>query len=281
MVVLTPTELILLFYEATLTLHLLLAPHPPEHVTIHLLANFAVALVLITPALQSRKQPINPESMRRTFYPLLFFIGLYPQATVLRHTLIPIDLDPIILTWEKFVFNIYWFERFPRIMNTFWMEYFHGAYFLYYLGLGAFALLAFKKHQNKVREYLFTVSATMAVHLWIIILFPVRGPADARILMMHQGKFFTNVMNFIYSIVPVYGGAFPSLHAAAAVVMIAYAIGFFPRWKYPLILFLFSILIATVACAYHYGMDTLVGAIDGIVALYLFPRIYPKFQTHA
>jgi len=281
MVVLTPTELILLLYEATLTLHLLLAPHPPEYFMGHLLANLAVALVLIVPAFRARKRPAPHPSVIRTFYPLVLFIWLYPQATVLRHTLIPIDLDPLVLTWEKFIFKVYWFEHFPRIMNTFWMEYFHGAYFLYYLGLGAFALLAFKKHQAKVREYLFTVSATMVVHLWIIILFPTRGPADARILMINHGSLFTDIMNFIYSIVPMYGGAFPSLHAAAAVVMIAYAIGFFPRWKYPLIFFLFSILIATVACAYHYGMDTLVGAMDGIIALYLFPRIYPKFRTHA
>ncbi|MFQ6612613.1 MAG: phosphatase PAP2 family protein [Fidelibacterota bacterium] len=281
MVALRPIELILLLYEATLTVHLILAPHPPKYFTLHLLINLVIITILVLPVVRRQKRQSTTPGFIRTFYPLFLFIWLYPQATVLRHTLITNDLDAVILRWEKIIFRNYWFELLPQSLNNFWMEFFHGSYFLYYLGLGVFAMLAFWKHRGKVNEYLFTVIATMIVHLWIIILFPTRGPADARILMINQGSLFTNIMNFIYSIVPVYGGAFPSLHAAAAVVMTAYASLFFPRWKYPLILFLFSILVATVACAYHYSIDTLVGAIDGVVALYIFPRIYPKFQTHA
>ncbi len=245
---------------------------------LQLAANFLIFAAIFILALWDKRFHSRSSRFLHTFYPVFLLIWLYPQACMLRHAIIAVDLDPTLLRWELALFGQEWYKLLPQRLNLFWLEFFHGAYFVYYIGLGLFAMLANARQPEQVRIYLFTLVATMMIHQWFLILFPASGPVYLRAELIPRGVVFIPLMNWIYANLDRGGGAFPSLHAAAAVIMTFFAIRFFPRWKYPLLLFLAAILTATVAGSFHYVIDTVAGTVSGYICYLAGPVLYAYFS---
>jgi membrane-associated phospholipid phosphatase len=245
---------------------------------IHLLINLGIIALILGLARLEQQRPSPLTAFGHAFYAVFLLIWLYPQACLFRHTLLSTDLDPLLLRWELSLFGREWYRILPERLSTIWLEYFHGVYFGYYIGLGLFAMLVFRRRRLQVDHYLFTLIATMVLHQWFLILFPASGPVALRAATMPKGYLFIPVMEWIYAHIDQGGGAFPSLHAAAAVIMIRFAVQEFPAWKYPLLLFLASILVATVACSFHYAVDTVAGAINGYICSLAGPYLFMYFS---
>ena len=154
------------------------------------------------------------------------------------------------------------------------LELLHAAYFSYYLLLFVPAILAVKRAAKLVDAYLFTLTACMMVHFLAAIAFPVSGPVPMRATVIPDGWVFIPLVDFHYVEFDRGGLAFPSTHAAAAMVAPRYAVRLWPRW-WPLIATqLVLILLATFLCTFHYSVDTLAGVVTGGLFV-LFGRWVP------
>ncbi len=214
------------------------------------------------------------------FYPIFFFIWLYPQACALRHSFITADFDPRLLSLEKSLFALEWYRVIPAVFPMWAMEIVHGIYFSYYITLAVFAIIAWTKRHRLVSEYIFVLSFTMILHQWMLILFPASGPVHLRSATMPEGVLFIPAMNWIYSTLDQGGGAFPSLHVAAAFVMTRYSIRFFPKKQFVLILYFILIAFSTIAGSYHYAIDIVAGVITGWISLQIGAYIYSYLTRH-
>ncbi|MDP6532515.1 MAG: phosphatase PAP2 family protein [Candidatus Marinimicrobia bacterium] len=272
---------ILLVYLLSLTVHIVLTLKVVPDPAIHIGANATIMLGIYLIAAAHRTYPGKLIEFLHLFYPIFLLIWLYPQVCLLRFTVIPQDLDPIIIEWDNALFGQQLYVTIASRLNLFWQEFFHGIYFLYYISLGLFAMLTYRSQRQLVNTYLFTLMLCMCVHQWSVVLFPSAGPMHLRDAWIHNGVFFIPIMNFIYNNVDKGGGAFPSLHSAAVVVVAVFASKMFPKWTIPISLFCAGVLLSTFANLYHYPIDALAGAITGGLCAVLFPKLYGYIQRNA
>lgn len=274
------TDKVILFYLGTIILHAIIRMNRLPSTTwcngwqLHVGVNLLVAVGILLLAGLAYKRNTPCLRFTHTFYPVFLLIWLYPETGLLRHTVIPNDLDALVLRWNQTLFLGNWYQTIPTRLNLFWLEVIHGAYFLYYLSLGLFAMVAYRRQESLVHEYLFVLIMAMLVQNWVVILFPATGPVPLRGEVIPQGVFFIPVMNWIYRNLDNGGGAFPSLHSSAALIVVWYATRFFPAWKLPLFLFLVLVLFSTVAGSFHYPIDTFGGLVTGTLALVFLPKLY-------
>ncbi len=267
------TDRVIILYLFCLSIHCLLRAIFISDVWYHFLFNVIACLTVIVLAHIHHKKPDSRYGRLHILYPVLFYLLFYVQATMLRNALIPFDLDQKVMAWDLAIFGKEWYLTLPVSMNLFWLEFFHGAYFMYYVSVVLFASQAYKAQRPLVELYMFTLITTAIIHQWFIILFPSSGPVLFRDWIIPQGVVFIPIMNFIYSF-DQGGGSFPSLHCAAAVVVTTFGARLFPKWRIPLFLFLIAVLLSTVICAFHYPIDTLIGTITGLLCVQFVPKLY-------
>lgn len=210
------------------------------------------------------------------WYPVFLFIWLYGEAGELRHLLVPHDLDPLVLAWETRLFPGRLYTLGPRLLGVPALEVLHSAYFSYYLLLavpGMLAQLLRPRLMEEIERYLFVLTLCMLSLYSLSFLFPTAGPLAFRRALMPAGVFFIPLMNDLYGAFDHGGLAFPSIHAAAAIVAGWYAGRFFPRWRPLFAAQVLLLLAATVLCSYHYTVDTVAGVASGVVFLALGPRL--------
>jgi membrane-associated phospholipid phosphatase len=241
----------------------------------HLVANGLVSAVVVLIAGIHVVTRHPTAAFVRAFYPVVLLMWLYPQSGLLRHAVIAHDLDAVVSRWDLALFRVEWYRVAPTALDVLSLELLHGVYFLYYGSLGLFAMAAFSTQRRLVGVYVFALMTTMFVHMWFLMLFPASGPVSLRRQMIPEGLVFIPVMNLIYGNMDQGGGAFPSLHAAGAVIANLFACRFFPRWKLPIRLFLIGVLVSTVACSFHYPIDTVGGTLTGLLCYRLVPRLHP------
>ncbi len=277
---LNPVDKTLLIYLFTLTIHVLLTVDFVPNPLLHIGANIFISVGILLIAFLHKKHSGQIIDFVHLFYPVCLLIWLFPQVCLLRFTVIPQDLDPIIIKWDTVLFGEQIYVKIANNMNLFWKEVFHGVYFFYYLSLGAFAMLAFRSQRQLVETYLFTLILCMCIHQWSVVLFPSAGPIHLRTELIPAGFLFIPIMDFIYNNVDKGGGAFPSLHSAAVVIVSVFAEKMFPKWKILIYLFCASVLFSTFANLYHYPIDTLAGGVTGGLCAVLFPKVYDYIQKN-
>ncbi len=277
---LTLTDRWILLYLWIITLLVLVrwqvAPYPGLNVFTNVFTMIAIGMLV-------KYHRENPESPFLTavhqFYPIPLLIWWYPQVCSLRHLFFMTDLDPLVLKAELALFHQQWYIILPQRLPAGVLDLFHGVYFVYYISLFLFAALAFRKQRQRVGEYIFVLmGVTLSLQLFVMI-FPSSGPVYHRAETITHPLLLTKIMNWIYQTFDRGGGAFPSIHAAASVVMTWYGSRFFPRWKPFFVVLLCAILTATVACSYHYVLDMVTGAILGAVMIRPLKSVHSKYQN--
>ncbi|MFQ6607508.1 MAG: phosphatase PAP2 family protein [Fidelibacterota bacterium] len=270
---LRPVDVAVLVYNLTITVHILISagklPDWSFLLIIHA-AIFAGIAWLIT----NNNSP-SLKTWLKTLYPIVLLVWYYPEVGLLRHTVIPQDLDPLLQRWELSIFPGELYTSLPKSLNLWSLEILHASYFSYYLLVFVPLLIAWKMKCKKIGEYLFVGCTSMFIHYWICILFPATGPINLRSETIPSGVLFIPIMNYIYSTAVNQGGAaFPSTHAAAAVIAGWYSAFWFPKLKWFFAMVVILILIATFACTFHYTIDTITGTLTGILALFGLKNLY-------
>ncbi len=208
-----------------------------------------------------------------TLYPLVMLLPLYAQIGLLNAPLGTEQIlahDAVIQGWEDAVFgsqiSYTWIREYPSV---FWSGLVHLAYFSYYplVTLGPPLLLLKGRHGDASAVVLATIVAYLVCFVTFVA-YPVAGPNYAfahptgPVREVWSARLVYNVLAWGSS----FGAAFPSSHVAAST---AATLALWRVWRPLGTIFagpLIFLIIATVYCQMHYGIDAGSGLVVGILA---------------
>lgn len=178
--------------------------------------------------------------------------------------------DEVVQQWEQAIFGTQiaydWIRHSPSAL---WSMVLHLAYVLYYpiILVGPIALVA-RSHLDEARKVLLATMIAFVACYVVFALYPVAGPNYA---FEHP----TGVVREVWSAHLVYwlldrgsaiGTAFPSSHVAATV---ATTVALWSQWRrlsYVVLVPTALLVVATVYCQMHYGVDVAAGLAVGAIA---------------
>jgi membrane-associated phospholipid phosphatase len=206
-------------------------------------------------------------------YPLLLLSTLYTELGVLsmlRGLHDTFARDAVIQRWEAVIFgsqiSYEWIRNFPSV---FWSGILHLAYMLYYpMVLAGPLLLLIRRRTHNAQNVLFTTILAFILCYVVFALYPVAGP---NYTFGHPTGPVRDVWSarLVYSMLgtgSAFGTAFPSSHVAATV---ATNFSLWREWRTLALITLVPtvlLVIGTVYCQMHYGLDAAVGLLVGLAA---------------
>ncbi len=131
------------------------------------------------------------------WYPVLLLPWLYQEAGALRHLVVASDLDRLVGGWDAALFPA-WYLTVPPRLPVAALEALHATYFSYYLLLTLPGLVAGRRREPAVREYVFVLTAVMLAHYVLALALPVSGPVPFRHAVMPRGWLFIPMMERLY-----------------------------------------------------------------------------------
>ena len=232
-------------------------------------ALFALLLVLVM-----RLRPHHRVGrLLHDLYPLILLGGLYTElgllsldfgvGRLLAHDLVVQGWEEV---WFGFQVSYEWIRRSPSV---FWSGLLHFAYFTYYpiIYLTPIALVVAGRRRG-ARDVVFATMVAFVTCYVVFVFFPVGGPNYA---FPHPTGPVRDVWSarLVYGVLDrgsAIGTAFPSSHVAATVAVVA------TTWSASRRLFAITVVpavllvIATVYCQMHYGVDALAGLAVAAIA---------------
>ncbi len=212
-------------------------------------------------------------------YPLLLLPAFYAELGILSLQLgmeSTYARDAVVQRWENVLFggqvSFEWIRRSPSV---FWSGVLHLAYFTYFplVLLGPLLLIARRRRGSARQVLLATMAAFIACYL-VFVLYPVAGPYYA--FEQPRGPvrdvWSARLVYWILNGGSSFGAAFPSSHVAATVSAI---LALWHEWRGFAAAFVVPaglLVIGTVYCQMHYGVDALAGVIVGTGAWWVASR---------
>jgi membrane-associated phospholipid phosphatase len=185
--------------------------------------------------------------------------------------------DGAVQGWEQGVFgyqpSMRWAAQWPSLALS---ELLHGAYLAYYPLIYAVpAVLFFRGRIGAFRDTLFALMLTFVLAYLVFIVFPVQGP---RYLFAAPGGALADgpLYRLTHAILEggsSQGAAFPSSHAAVAVVQTVNARRHLHGALPLLLLITAGICFGAVFGGFHYGVDMVAGVGLGLLAGGLAPTV--------
>ena len=210
------------------------------------------------------------------WHPIVLYTFLYYQSGLLNRVVFPEFLDATFWKLDVAVFGDFPGFFLHRVLGgPAANEVFHFAYFCYYLMIPLVGLLLFVRDRRLFREFVFQLTALFCFCYAVYIFLPVEGPLQLRIEFFSGDGVFERVVNFLYAEGENPGAAFPSSHVAVALLVALWG-GRQYRWlRWPLGTAFVLLCVATVYCAFHYGVDVIAGILLGLAAVALMNRGLP------
>ena len=177
-------------------------------------------------------------------------------------------------------------------------EVFYAAYFSYYVMVVGVGLALFYRNREQFFHYLSVISFVFYVCFLVYIFVPVEGPrvffrelegyrlpADVQPLAapafpaaVKAGPFF-RIMAWIYRWFESPGAAFPSSHVAAAIGTVCFSFRYLRSIRWPHLVVVVLLCLATIYCRYHYAVDVVAGGLTAAVLVPLGNRLYFKYRN--
>ncbi len=209
----------------------------------------------------------------RTAAVQLMVFHIYSVSLNHQHIFFPQWQDQVVVELEARLLGIaptVWIQRFVTPWLTEWMM------FCYVFYLPVYPLLSFlierRRGEEENEDYLFHIVFVTIFSTLGFMLFPVAGPMR-HIGELHtvplRGHFFTAVSELIRNRVHTPGGTIPSLHCAAATIMLWMAYRYVRPAFYVLAPIVLSLYVSTVYGRFHYLFDVFVGIAAALVVIVL------------
>ena len=208
------------------------------------------------------------------WYPVMVFPLFYKEVEFLAAAFGNWGLTEPIRSLEANLFqghpSLYLSERWSWVPLS---EYLHFCYFSFMVLLPVVGGYWYGRgHMLAFRELLFLVGVAFYGSYLFFILFPVDSPfylADPT-----EGPiadyFFYNLVHEISSRGGARGGAFPSTHVSASIIVLMVAWKRQRRLAYLLLPMVLGVIVATVYGRFHYVLDTIAGLALGVVITSLY-----------
>jgi len=209
--------------------------------------------------------------LARYWYPAVLFAFLYTNTTKMDLGIFHEYLDPIMQGYDQLIFGYQPATIWGLNNNTFfWQEFFHYAYFSYYLMFIGIPLYIYIKYD--IKEFIHAVTNLMFVFfacLVIYMILPVVGGRFdvnlTKLTIEYRHGLFTHIMAFIYQRNDHWGAAFPSSHVAIALTLFLVSYKYIKGFALIILIHVILLAISTVFCHYHYAVDVIVGLIYGFI----------------
>jgi membrane-associated phospholipid phosphatase len=177
-------------------------------------------------------------------------------------------------------------------------ELFYAAYVSYYVMVAGVGLALFYRNREQFFHYLSVISLLFYVCYFIYIFMPVVGPriffceipdyqlpADAQPAVaavfpaaVKAGVFY-QIMAWIYHAFEAPGAAFPSSHVAVAIGTVYFSFRYLRSIRWPHLVIVVLLCLATIYCRYHYVVDVLAGGLTAAVLIPLGNQFYFEFSN--
>jgi membrane-associated phospholipid phosphatase len=232
-------------------------PWWPAIVTAH------VALCFVLMSLGRRTPLTRPLTVVLDWHPLVLFPVLYKEVQLLAAAIGDWRLTAVVSAADERLFGGQ-----PSLYLSQWLsvvalsEYLHFCYLAYLLlipGVAAYWYLT--KQRAAFHELMLLLAIVMFGSYFVFILWPVDSPFYRFDLLGPplSGHVFFDLVHFVSSRGGARGGAFPSAHAAGAVVLWLVAFRHQRRLAILLTPIIAGLLLATVYGRFHYALDTIAG----------------------
>jgi membrane-associated phospholipid phosphatase len=217
----------------------------------------------------------------RFWYPVTLLEFFFSSSTELDLVVYKDYLDPFFQNLDERIFgyqpSIVWGEAYPQF---FWQEFFHFAYFSYYLMIFGVPLYIYlKREKGEFIRALFNILFVFIACFLVFIFIPVIGARSFEIAKelteTYRYGLFTHIMVFIYRNTSHLGGAFPSSHVAIALTISLLSFRLFRKIGWLLVINTIFLSISTVFCHYHYFVDVVAGVVFGGVMFMISEYMYP------
>lgn len=218
------------------------------------------------------------------WYALILIPALYAEVGALNRSMHGGQyFDAIVLGWEGTVFggqpSQSWADAVP---NLFLSEILHAAYLSYYLIIYIPPLILYARGQRAAfRQVVFAIMLTFFVHYVVFIAFPVQGPrylfpAPAGAI---EGGAFYQLAHLVLEVGSSRGAAFPSSHVGIALAQALLARRYLPSLALPIGILASGLALGAVYGGFHYAIDTVVGAVVGVLAVLAAPRLFAALES--
>jgi len=215
------------------------------------------------------------------WFPLTSCLFFYVEASTLDNLIFPNTFDSFLAKLDTQITGTPLYKILsPKINSALIDELMHAFYFSYYIILFLPALFIFLKDEKFFKRMIFGIVLMFYIHYFFFMIFPSDGPIYMRDKLFGNGRIFIPIMKLIYRFGEQGGGAFPSTHVSASLMVYLFSRNFFRRRAWIVGIFTAGIFIATIYCSYHYTIDSLAGLITGFLFFKLANSLFDKYKNY-
>ena len=261
---LLPVDWIIIAYLGLTSVFILIRRKNLPRWYLYPLAHTTLILTILWLSLTSDYSPFLFRFLRE-WYPLATIPLFYWEVSPLTQLVYRGYFDDEVIRWEDRLFNgqpsIYLSKYLPKIALS---EVLHLCYFSYYgIVLSLATVLYVQGRYDVFREVVFAEILTFNACLTCYIFLPVAGPRYEfeKISGRLAKGLFHRLTHTVVSLGSSKGTAFPSSHAAIAVIVLLYAMRFDTLVFIILCPFCVGLVIGTVYGRFHYAVDAIAGTV--------------------
>ena len=246
-------------------------PGWPAIVTAH------VALCVVLMWMRRRTPLAPPLSVALDWHPLALFPILYKEVQLLAAAVGDWRLTAVVSAAEERLFggqpSLYLSERLSVVAVSEYLHFCYLAYLVLIPGVAAYWYLT--KRRAAFHELMLLLAIVMFGSYFVFILWPVDSPFYRFDLLGPPlaGHVFFDLVHFVSSRGGARGGAFPSAHAAGAMVLWLVAFRYQRRLAILLTPMIAGLIVATVYGRFHYALDTIAGVGLALTVVGVYRRV--------
>jgi membrane-associated phospholipid phosphatase len=237
----------------------------------------------------------------RHFYPVLLYIWFYGEVGWLNRMFFSDYMDPACIRLEQAIFGcqpgVLFMHKLPYLLFS---EILYTAYFSYYLMIGGVGLALFLRSRQQFFHYISVLSFIFYVCYFLFLFLPIIGPraffhevpgyklppdlqalavTDTYPESVRAGPVF-RLMGVVYQIFEGAPGAtLPSSHVAIALCTLWFSFHYLRPVRYPHLVLVILLCLATVYGHYHYALDVVTGILTAAVLIPVGNRLYARFGS--
>lgn len=248
-----------------------------------LLTFILIALIVIIMSRIGNKGKLL--EILRDWYPIFIWSFFFAAATQMNRIFVTDYLDRFFQHVDYVIFGYQpariWGTRYS---SFFLQEFFHFAYFSFYVMIPGLGLYYYWKDRANFYRYLFMVACVFYACYLTYYFLPVIGgrywPENLALTKIYRFGVFTRLMALVYNYTSHWGGAVPSSHVAVAVAVTLSAWNTSRMAGIIFAILSFFLSISTVYCHYHYFIDVPAGILFGVVFYFSGTRFYGLIKKY-
>ncbi|MBO8130440.1 MAG: phosphatase PAP2 family protein [Candidatus Marinimicrobia bacterium] len=274
------TDYLFLLFDVYLILIILLFPDQALKNYSHFLyINIALLSLFIVSIYKEESE--NIFHWLHLWFPIISCMFFYIEASSLDNLIFSHTFDNFLNKIDIIIFRKPIYLILSKSVNSLLVdEIMHAMYFSYYVLLFLPGLFIFRVDKEYFKKMVFGITLMFYTHYLFFMFFPADGPIHYHDKLFPSGVVFIPLMKIIYLLGEQGGGAFPSTHVSASLLVFLFSREYFKERSCIVGFFAVGVFLATFYCSYHYVIDSVAGIITGFIFYRLSIIIWEKYKNY-